>query len=96
MGQPNWLTNVNGILYFTSDDNDHGHELWMSDGTEAGTTVVKDIVAGSIGSDPSWLTNADGTLFFRANDGVNGSELFVLCPDCETAGIGFIYLLLFQ
>src|SRR5262249_21719023 len=50
---PSNLTNVNGTLFFTADDGVHGRELWKSDGTAAGTTLVKDIFAGSAGSGPT-------------------------------------------
>ena len=85
---PYQLTNVNGTLYFTADyseyftDNDfeinfeYGYELWKSDGTEAGTVLVRDIRAGEDGSYPSNLTNVNGTLYFTADDGVHGKELW--------------------
>ena len=41
------LTNVNGTLFFAADDGTHGNELWKSDGTAAGTVLVKDINTGS-------------------------------------------------
>jgi len=41
------LTNVNGKLYFTANDGTHGTEVWKSDGTAAGTTLVQDIYTGS-------------------------------------------------
>jgi ELWxxDGT repeat protein len=72
---PSSLTNVNGTLFFSADDGSSGEELWKSDGTEAGTELVKDINP----SDSSWpehLTNVNGTLFFRADDGSNGWELW--------------------
>ena len=39
----NYLTNVNGTLFFRAYSPDTGNELWTSDGTEAGTVVIKDI-----------------------------------------------------
>jgi ELWxxDGT repeat protein len=73
---PGALTNVNGTLFFTADDGLHGRELWKSDGTEAGTTLVADINPGQDSSYPDWLENAKGTLFFSADDGVHGAELW--------------------
>jgi ELWxxDGT repeat protein len=72
------LSEVGGILLFAARDGGHGQELWRSDGTEAGTVLVKDIIPGmgsSIFVDPS-LTDVEGTLFFIANDGIHGTELW--------------------
>ena len=46
------LTNVNGTLYFAADDGTNSLELWKSDGTAAGTVLVKDIAPGPSGSGP--------------------------------------------
>ncbi len=78
---PEELTAVNGTLFFRANDGIHGIELWKSDGTEAGTLLVKDIRPGSsygypVGSNPGQLTKVQGTLFFTANDGVHGTELW--------------------
>ncbi|MFN0054661.1 MAG: ELWxxDGT repeat protein [Planctomycetales bacterium] len=80
-GYPYALTSANGWLYFTAYDGVHGRELWKSDGTDAGTTMLMDILPGSENGSypydfPHNLTNANGTLFFAASDGVHGTELW--------------------
>ncbi len=69
------LVDVNGTLFFTANDGTTGVELWKSDGTAAGTTLVKDIRGGGPTSDPRRLTNVNGTLFFTANDGTTGERV---------------------
>ncbi len=71
-----FFTNVNGTLFFVANDGTTGRELWKSNGTAAGTILVKDIFPGVGGSSPSFLTNVNGTLFFMANDGTTGWELW--------------------
>jgi trimeric autotransporter adhesin len=72
---PTIMTDVNGTLFFVADDGVHGFELWKTDGTEAGTVMVKDInLNGS--SDPRRLTKLGAQLFFRADDGVQGEILW--------------------
>ncbi len=60
------LTDVNGTLFFRADDGLPGvgnhRELWKSDGTAAGTVMVKNIRPDPPGSHPLSLTNLDGTL----------------------------------
>ncbi len=70
------LTNVNGTLFFTVDDQIHGAELWKSDGTAAGTTLVKDINPGVDHSYPRQLLNFNGTLYFVARSPSEGRELW--------------------
>jgi choice-of-anchor C domain-containing protein len=85
---PDFLTVMNGLLYFTAYNSDSGAELWRSDGTAAGTQIVRDIFPGgeyTIGgpgfngpysSEPRWLTAVNGTLYFNADDGIHGAELW--------------------
>ncbi len=67
---------MDGKLLFEAGDNSAGVELWTSDGTAAGTTLVKDINPGAASSDPNDLTLIDDTLFFSAANGANGDELW--------------------
>jgi ELWxxDGT repeat protein len=67
---------MNGMVYFHADDGTHGLELWKTDGTEQGTSMVKDIQPGASGGDPDFFTVFNGNLYFVANDGTNGKELW--------------------
>jgi ELWxxDGT repeat protein len=73
---PYGIVEYNGVMYFNADDGSNGAELWRSDGTDAGTYMLKDINPGSASSSPYELTISNGILFFQANDGVNGAELW--------------------
>src|SRR5204863_508821 len=70
------LTEVGSEVFFSADDGTHGAELWRSDGTATGTTLVKDIDPGGASSSPANLANVDGELFFAAVDGTHGTELW--------------------
>jgi len=73
-GRFSGLVDLDGTLSFDADDGTHGTELWSSDGTGGGTTMVADIDPGDGGSTPSWIVVHDGTLFFSATDGLHGME----------------------
>lgn len=80
-----------GRFFFTADNGTNGLELWISDGTTAGTMMVKDINSGG-GS--SLIGNGSGNsdryfytkykFFIAASDGTNGIELWQ--SDGTTAG----------
>jgi ELWxxDGT repeat protein len=62
------LTVIGNTLYFTLNDRyGAGNELWKTDGTEAGTVLVKDVFEGSSGSNPHALAELNGELYFRAD-----------------------------
>ena len=74
------LTAAGDKLFFVADDGTAGAELWMSDGSEAGTLLVSDLKSGEDSSLPSQLTFApaieDGLLFFTAETETIGRELW--------------------
>ena len=66
-----------GRLFFAANDGTHGSQLWMSDGTNRGTTPVSNLSF----PDPNptqAIANVNGSLFFQANDGIHGEELWMI------------------
>ncbi len=74
---PSDFTTVGDTTYFVAEDTTNGRELWTTDGTSAGTSMLKNIRSGADSSDPTELVNFDGKLFFVADDGTNGQELWM-------------------
>jgi ELWxxDGT repeat protein len=68
------LTAAGSSLFFVAEDDAHGRELWVTDGTSAG--LVKDIWPGPTGSEPQWLVSSQGRVYFAANDPAHGFELW--------------------
>lgn len=72
---PQQLTAVGNLIYFTADNGPDGYELWVTDGTPGGTQMIKDIKpTGS--SSPAYFTAFAGKLYFIANEDINGYELW--------------------
>jgi ELWxxDGT repeat protein len=53
-----------------------GNEVWITDGTVAGTHLLKDISAGPANSNANLLTATGSYVYFAANDGEHGVELW--------------------
>ncbi len=62
-------------MFFTATSSSKGDELYVTDGTIAGTKMLKDINPGGDGS-PRYLTVLGDKIYFQADDGVNGVELW--------------------
>ncbi|WP_396170633.1 ELWxxDGT repeat protein [Flavobacterium sp.] len=75
------LFDFSGTLLFRANDGVNGVELWKSDGTDAGTVLVKNINAGTTvsgTSNPANFTSFSGQVLFTASNGtdVNATELW--------------------
>ena len=59
---------LGGLLLLSLSNPEAGCELWSTDGTAAGTVLVKDIFPGPDNSAPNQFAVAGGQLYFFAND----------------------------
>ena len=79
-----WLNN--NKLYFAANDGQNGMELWTSDGTTAGTSLLKDIVSGSGSSSPEQLKVCGDKFYFIAKDPANTSRKALFVSNGTSAG----------
>jgi ELWxxDGT repeat protein len=99
---PSNLTVLNGALYFFANDGIDGTQLWKSDGTAAGTTMVTDLEQINPAYAPlsgSEVAGSNGTVFFEADsngsfspnlyrtDGTPAGTSAIVTPDSTT---GFV------
>jgi ELWxxDGT repeat protein len=76
LSEANHFIVVDNKIVFVADDGEHGYEIWATDGTPAGTILLKDIFSGSASSQPSELTRVEDLVFFSADNGISGRELW--------------------
>lgn len=74
LAQPGTITPCNDKFFFRNNTA-AGIELWLTDGTEGGTGMVKDIHASG-SSSPIGLVCHGSTLYFSATEPATGSELW--------------------
>jgi ELWxxDGT repeat protein len=75
---PKKFIELSGVIYFAASTTAQGEELWRSDGTAAGTYLLKDINVGAAPSNIDEMTVMNGKLYFIATDGgtTYGRELW--------------------
>ena len=81
---PSELLSLGGSAIFRAHTLAAGRELWISDGTAAGTQLLADIVPGPGDGMPVPLAAGGGRAWFTAYDPQHGRELWV--TDGTTAG----------
>ncbi len=68
----------NGRVFFNARDRAHGDEIWVSDGTAAGTRLVGDLYPGVLSSDPKPFARVGEQWLFVAQSPDVGRELFAV------------------
>ena len=66
---PSSFTAIGSQVFFAATTAAHGRELWVTDGTAAGTHEVADINPTVFGSGPAQLTALGNKVFFVVDDG---------------------------
>lgn len=82
------MTKMGSKIYFSASTPATGAELWVSDGTSAGTMMVKDLQPGSAGSIPGFfgqLTTPGTNVAFMASTGSPSESLFEMWKTNGTA-----------
>ncbi len=80
---PDRGTVIGDLLLFSAEDGVHGTELWVSDGTESGTFMVKDLKSGANSSFPGEFTRVGDVVYFMTqydlwvSDGTETGTVFV-------------------
>ena len=65
-----------GLDHLDGGSSLYGSELWRTDGTAAGTTLVRDIHTGNSSSSPMDLVATSNRVYFTADDGFAGREVW--------------------
>jgi len=63
---PAYLGTLGGYSYLAATDGTHGIEVWKTDGTAAGTTLLKDIAEGAASSNPTHFAVVGSRAYFTA------------------------------
>lgn len=84
-----FMSNIGGAVMFAADDRVNGRCLWRTDGTTAGTYLIKDFSYGTASGLENNITNIyttlpNGNMMFAAKDTSNNSEPWI--TDGTTAG----------
>jgi ELWxxDGT repeat protein len=81
---PNQMFQFRNRLYFAARDENHGLELWVTDGSRNGTKLLLDINTGVDDSHPHGFKRLGDRFVFVATGSKTGTELYV--SDATAAG----------
>jgi ELWxxDGT repeat protein len=77
---PNWASDLyaaGGKIFFYANTPAEGLEPWVSDGTAAGTHLLKDVIPGTAGANfPTPMVDLNGQVYFTAYTAATGTQLW--------------------
>src|SRR5262245_31934145 len=73
---PGKFARLGSTVFFAATDTANGTELWTTDGTTAGTMLVRDIQLGPNSSAPDCLQVYQGKMIFTASEESTGTQLW--------------------
>ena len=68
------VTASSARAFFFANDDEHGEELWATDGTESGTYLVKDVLPGPNSNSTYEVTSVGEKVFFGTSDFSNSTQ----------------------
>ena len=74
---PSNFAEFNGKLYFSTDDDFVPDQLWVTDGTEAGTQLVSDRISGSGSADIRDFATFNDRLYFSVANNSENADIWV-------------------
>jgi ELWxxDGT repeat protein len=70
---PSSMLRLGTKVVFSANDATHGQELWVTDGTAAGTRLVQDLNPGSADASPAMVGRIGSAAIFTASDGAGAA-----------------------
>ena len=86
---PALLTPFNDSIVFSANDDLHGREPWISDGTETGTRLLCDIAPGKSDSNPEPFIPCGDHVYFTADFSKTAKSLWKTAGTPDTTALAF-------
>ena len=87
---PRWLTSAGRLMFFSASDSANGEELWVTDGTSAGTRIPKKLMNGLLNSTQAIVATHNGIVYFFAYGMVSNRRTLGLWRSDGTANGTFL------
>lgn len=78
---------VDRTVVFMAETSQTGKELWISDGTPAGTFALPEIIPGPASGEPRDFVRVGPNVYFTADDGIHGRELWAFPTTITLAAV---------